>query len=112
MSGIRVSNIFKTYYDDMESQFWDGLYKKVNKIHNNRVEIRLAAGEFMQVLVNDEWVNVGFCNTCAQCKFAHDLDVKLYSCDDDMESLVYCDKHEVMCRAQRHACDWAALSVE
>ena len=50
--------------------------------------------------------------TCNQCKFAHDLNLKLYSCDDDMEPIIYCDKHECICKAQRVACDWAAVSVE
>ena len=49
---------------------------------------------------------------CYECKFAHALATKLYTCDGDEESLVYCDKHEVFCRAQRPACDWAAISVE
>ena len=50
--------------------------------------------------------------TCTQCRFAHDLNVKLYSCDDGMEDIVYCDKHECICKAQRVACDWAATDVE
>ena len=49
---------------------------------------------------------------CCECKFAHDLNVKLFSCDEDFEPIIYCDKHECICKAQRVACDWAAVSVE
>jgi len=49
---------------------------------------------------------------CNQCKFAHDLNVKLFSCGGDLEDIIYCDKHECICKAQRPACDWAAVSVE
>jgi len=46
---------------------------------------------------------------CDQCKFAHELHMKLYTCDDDLEPIIYCDKHEVICRARRPACDWYAV---
>jgi len=38
--------------------------------------------------------------------------MKLFSCDDDFEDIVYCDKHECICKAERPACDWAATDVE
>ena len=85
----RIGNVIKMH-DDPYLQLLDDLYRHIIESRNSAVDDELS-------------------EVCAQCKFAHDLNVKLYSCDDDMESLVYCDKHEVMCRAQRHACDWAAL---
>ena len=83
----KIGDIVKIYYD-ADSKLWDDLYKH---LFDNCEKLP---------------------DLCCECKFAHDLNVKLYSCDDDMEDIVYCDKHECICKAERPACDWAAVSVE
>ena len=50
--------------------------------------------------------------TCIQCRFAHDLNMKLLSCNENFESIIYCDKRECICKAERPACDWAAFDVK
>lgn len=82
----KVGNVVKYYNSGI--QLWDDLYK------------HLA----------DNYAKVP--DMCCECKFAHDLNLKLYSCDDDMEPIIYCDKHECICKAQRAVCDWAAVSVK
>lgn len=37
--------------------------------------------------------------------------MKLFSCDEDFESIIYCDKRECICKAERPACDWAATDI-
>jgi len=85
-------------------------------------KIRLNTGEYIEIHIknvcSDDLCDylrrqyVELPDLCCECKFAHDLNIKLYSCDDDMEDIVYCDKHECICKAERPACDWAATDVE
>ena len=47
---------------------------------------------------------------CSQCKYALDVETKLYTCDGDEEYVIYCRHHNVLCRMMRPSCDWAAVS--
>lgn len=80
--------------------------------HNNGrvMKIYNSKEEFWRDLLGD--CEDSLPDMCCECKFAHDLNIKLYSCDDDMEPIIYCDKHECICKAERLACDWAAADVE